>query len=74
MLNNYTRTAWRSLSKNRVFALINILGLSAAHLFNNDGLRQLDVGDKKIVEGGMYFADLTVFDILINPAISLKDE
>src|SRR5690348_7169468 len=36
MLNNYTRTAWRSLSKNRVFTLINILGLSvgiAAFLF-----------------------------------------
>ena len=29
MLNNYTRIAWRSLSKNRIFTLINILGLSA---------------------------------------------
>lgn len=29
MLNNYTRTAWRTLAKNRVFTAINILGLSA---------------------------------------------
>lgn len=29
MLNNYTRTAWRSLLKNRVFTAINVIGLAA---------------------------------------------
>lgn len=29
MLNNYTRTAWRSLLKNRIFTLINVFGLAA---------------------------------------------
>ncbi len=29
MLNNYTRTAWRSLLKNRIFTAINIFGLAA---------------------------------------------
>lgn len=29
MLNNYTRTAWRSLLKNRIYTAINILGLAA---------------------------------------------
>src|SRR4051812_42779547 len=123
MLNNYTRTAWRSLLKNRIFTLINVLGLAAGiaaflfitmyvrfersyenynpnaenmwritldlyngseyqatdcethqlmgqickdkfpeikdyvRLFDMDGIRHIQVGEKKFNEGGMMFAD-----------------
>ncbi len=129
MLNNYTRTAWRSLSKNRVFTLINILGLSAGiaaflfitsyvrfersyesynpnadnmwritldlykgseylatdcethplmgsilkskfpevldyvRMFDVDGIRHIQVGDKKFNETEIYFADPSVFKL-----------
>lgn len=129
MLNNYTRTAWRSLTKNRVFTFINVLGLCAGiaaflfitiyvrfersyeeynpnadnvwritldlyngsefvvtdcethapapslmklkypevvdyvRMFNNDGLRNIRVGEDKYLESGMYFADPSVFEI-----------
>ena len=129
MLNNYTRTAWRSLSKNRVFTAINILGLSAGiaaflfitsyvrfersyesynpsadniwritydiyngseyvvtdcethplmgsmlkskfpevidyvRMFDSDGLRHIQVGDKKFNEGGIFFVDPSLFSM-----------
>lgn len=129
MLNNYTRTAWRSLLKNRAFTLINVLGLAAgiaaflfiatyvrfersyesynpnadnmwritldlyngseyvatdcethpamgsickskfpevidyARMFNLDGTRHLQVGEKKFNETGMYFADPSAFNL-----------
>lgn len=129
MLNNYTRTAWRSLAKNKIFTLINILGLSAGiaaflfinvyvgyersyegynpnadnmlrvtldiykgseylftdcethmlcgqickdefpevvdyvRMFNLDGLRHIQVAEKKFIEPGIYFADRSVFNL-----------
>lgn len=130
MLISYSRTAWRSLLKNRIFSFINILGLAAGiaaflfiityvrfeqsyekfipqaenvwritldlyngseyvvtdcethapmapilksrfpevvdyvRMFNNDGLRRVEVGEKKFFESGIYFADPSVFTLL----------
>jgi putative ABC transport system permease protein len=130
MLNNYTRTAWRSLLKNRSFTVINILGLAAGiaaflfittyvrfersyesfnpnadnvwritldmyngseyvatdcethqgmgpilksrfpevidfvRMFNNDGLSEIRIEDKKFWDGGSCFADRSVYEIL----------
>jgi putative ABC transport system permease protein len=127
MLINYSRTAWRALLKNRIFSIINVLGLAAGisaflfittyvsfeksyenfipnadntwritlnvyngseyvvtdcethaamapilkerypevidyvRMFNNDGLRSVQVGEKKFLESGIYFADPSVF-------------
>jgi putative ABC transport system permease protein len=129
MLNNYTRTAWRSLLKNRVFTFINVLGLAAGiaaflfittyvrfersyegynpnagnmwritldlyngseyvatdcethpmmgqickdkfpeikdyvRLFDMDGTRHIQVGDKKFNEQGMLFVDPSAFKL-----------
>ncbi|HMJ70679.1 MAG TPA: ABC transporter permease [Cyclobacteriaceae bacterium] len=129
MLISYSRTAWRSLLKNRIFSIINILGLAAGiaaflfittyvrfeksyesfipnadntwritldlyngseyvvtdcethapmapilkdrfpevidfvRMFNNDGLRYVQVGEKKFLESGIFFADPSVFDM-----------
>lgn len=136
MLISYSRTAWRSLLKNRIFSFINIMGLAAGiaaflfittyvrfensyegfipgneniwritldlyngseyvvtdcethapmapmlksrfpevtdyvRMFNNDGLRRVEVGEKKFLESGLYFADPSVFTILGVHAIS----
>lgn len=130
MLNNFVRIAWRSLTKNRIFSIINILGLAAGiaaflfivtyvrfersyetfnpnadnvwritldlykgseyvvtdcethapiapliknrfpevvdyvRMYNNDGLRDVTVGDKNFLESGIYYADPSVFNIL----------
>jgi putative ABC transport system permease protein len=130
MITNYARTAWRTLLKNRVFSLINIMGLAAGiaaflfittyvrfeqsyerfipqseniwritldlyngseyvvtdcethapmagilksrfpevvdyvRMFNVDGVRTIEHGDKKFLETGVYFADPSVFNIL----------
>ncbi len=129
MLNNYTRTAWRSLLKNRIYTVINVLGLAAGiaaflfittyvrfersyesynpkaddvwritldfyngseyvvtdcethapagpllktkyaevvdyvRMYSADGLRSLQVGEKKFVESGLYYADPSVFEL-----------
>jgi putative ABC transport system permease protein len=130
MFINYSRTAWRSLLKNRIFSIINVLGLAAGisaflfintyvgfeksyenfipnadntwritldlyngseyvvtdcethapmapilkdrfpevvdyvRMYNNDGLRYVQVDDKKFLESGIYFADPSVFNLL----------
>lgn len=130
MLNNYTRTAWRSLLKNRIFTLINVFGLAAGmaaflfittyvrfersyenfnpqadnvwrltldlyngseyvttdcethkiigpiikdkfpevvdfvRMFNNDGLSEIKVADKKFWDVGSCYADPSVYNIL----------
>jgi putative ABC transport system permease protein len=130
MVISYSRTAWRSLLKNRVFTVINIVGLAAGiaaflfittyvgfeksyenfipnadntwritldqyngseyvvtdcethapmapilkdrfpevvdyvRMFNNDGLRYVEAGERKFMESGIYFADPSVFNIL----------
>lgn len=33
-------------------------------MFNNDGLRRVEVGDKRFLESGVYFADPSVFTVL----------